>query len=249
MVRNTQRTWFEHVLDRLDDNLIEELDALQAEGFLLALSNMMDNALSKDMDQRDFYYTIPDKANDVAKSCLKRIGNTAPTKLCSIVEKMANGVALNWLVGHFFLNQLYRHGVIGDKPAHPEEWEMTEVALQSATEILKSRLSQLKVKDQILSCPNISSFLYGWRHIGNNGEAEAWVKDCCQSDENFLKILNSLRSWAMSNKVYYPLHKAAIDKFFDFNEVNCRLEKLLVGCYSNQAKDIQLAIKQAEHFR
>ncbi|SBT17246.1 KAP family P-loop domain protein [Marinomonas gallaica] len=247
--RHAQRTWFEHVLDRLDDTLIEELDALQAEGFLLALSNMMDHALSKDMDQRNFYYSIPDKANDVAKSCLKRIGNIAPTKLCSIVEKMSNGVALNWLVGHFFLNQLYRHGVIGDKPAHPEEWEITEGALQSATEILKSRLSQLKVKDEILSYPNISSFLYGWRHIGNNGEAEAWVKDCCQSDENFLKILNSLRTWAMSNKVYYPLHKGAIDKFFDFNEVNGRLEKLLVGCYSNQAKDIQLAIKQAEHFR
>nr|WP_211313814.1 P-loop NTPase fold protein [Marinomonas piezotolerans] len=246
---HSQRTWFEHVLNRLDDALIEELTALQLEGFLSAISNMMDTALSKDEDLRPFYYSLPGKANDFAKSCLKRLGNIAPTELCSIVEKMADGLALNWLVGHFFLNQLYRHGVIGDQPVHPDEWEISEGALQSATDILKSRLSQPKDNNEILSYPDISSFLYGWSHIGNSGEAEAWVKDCCQSDEDFLKILNSLRGWAMSDRVYYPLHQGTIDKFFDFNEVKDRLEALSVGSYSDEAKDIQLAIKQGEYLR
>lgn len=52
--RQSGRTWFEHVLDRLDDECISKLDEDQLAGILKALSEMMDVAMKEDGEIRSF---------------------------------------------------------------------------------------------------------------------------------------------------------------------------------------------------
>ncbi|WP_082072609.1 KAP family P-loop NTPase fold protein [Halomonas sp. KO116] len=69
--RGSGKTWFEHVLDRLDDGCISNLDEKQLEGFLLAFADMMDTAISVGNNQDFFFVTVDQAADSAAQCCLR----------------------------------------------------------------------------------------------------------------------------------------------------------------------------------
>lgn len=246
--RHSGRTWFEHVLNRLDKDCISVLDKNQLAGIVLALSEMMDVAIKEDGAPRSLSYSLGQIANEVAKDCLKRLHELDPDILAVTVKKMADGgVALNWLVGTFFRNQLFIHGIVGDEAKPPEQREVPEDILNEAIVRLKDRISLQETKDQISGMPDISSYLYGWLNISQDEEALEWVREYCKDDYGLINILNNLRGWAMSDKVYYPLSRSAVSRFLDWDQVNERLENLEHGEFADQVADIKLAIQQSRH--
>lgn len=167
--RATGKTWFEHVLNRLDAQCISGLDEGQLAGILQALSNMMDVAMTADSEHRAFARSIDGIANLVAKNCLKRLLELKPEKQAESVCLMArDGRAINWLVGRFFRNQLFSHGRVGKEAESPDQWEISEEVLDEAIDILNERLSKQVTKEQIPSLPDVSSYLYGWLNITND---------------------------------------------------------------------------------
>lgn len=246
--RNSGRTWFEHVLNRLDDECISNLDEDQLLGIVQALSGMMDVAMKEDGGHRAFYLSFDGMADVVTRSCLKRLREFSPDRQAAAIRYMASeGKAINWLVGKFFRSQLFRHGRVGDDAKSSETWEISEEVLDEAIAILKERVSQQNTKELIPNLPNISDYLYGWLNITGDDQAVVWVRKFCESDEGFLKILNHLRGWMMSDKVYYPLSKKAVSTFLDWDEVTERLVSMQGGKFSDQVAELQLAIQQSRH--
>ena len=246
--RSSGKTWFEHVLNRLDDECIAGLDEAQLVGIVKALSEMMDAAMAEDGEQRAFSLSLDGVANVVAKSCLRRLNELNPETQADTVRRMASdGQAINWLVGGFFRSQLFRHGRVGDQAESPDQWEISEEVLDEAIDILKARVSEQVTKELIPNLPDISAYLYGWLNITEDDQAIAWVREYSDTDEGFLHILNHLRGWSMSDKVYYPLSKDTVEGFLDWDETTARLDGLKDGEFADQVAELQLAIDQSKH--
>ncbi|WP_417245872.1 KAP family P-loop NTPase fold protein [Celeribacter sp.] len=246
--RRSGKTWFEHVLNRLDDECIAALDEDQLAGVLKALSDMMDVALEEDGEHRAFELSLDAVANKVAKRGLSRLVELNPDRQNEVVQEMAaNGVAINWLVGKFFRSQLFQHGRVGDQAEHHEQWEISDEVLNGAIKILKERVNRSETKALIPSFPDVSGYLYGWLNLTEDDQAIDWVKEHTKSDEGFLQILDHLRSWAMSDRVYYPLSKESVSRFLDWDETAARLDGLKDGEFSERVAELQLAIQQSRH--
>ncbi|MGM0783585.1 MAG: KAP family P-loop NTPase fold protein [Pseudomonadota bacterium] len=246
--RSSGKTWFEHVLNRLDDECISSLDKDQLVGVIHSLSDMMDTALEVDGDHRAFSLSLDGIANLVMKSCLYRLQDLDPDIQAETVRQIASdGEAINWLVGKFFRSQLYRHGKVGDESERPDQWEISDEVLEEAIDILKNRISKPATKDLIPGFPDISSYLYGWLNITQNDEAVEWVQDYCKEDEGFLNILNHLRGWVMSDKIYHPLSKESVTRFLDWEETNMRLEQLENSEFSEKVAELKTAIEQSRY--
>jgi len=246
--RGSGKTWFEHVLNRLDDNLISSLDEGQLTGLILSLSDMMDTALKEDGDHRAFSLSLDGIANLVMKNCLSQLQALDPDRQAEIVRKIASdGEAINWLVGYFFRSQLFRHGKVGGEAERPDQWEISDEVLEEAIDILKKRISKPDTKSLIPSLPDISAYLYGWLNITSNDEAVEWVQDYCKDDEGFINILNHLRGWVMSDKIYHPLSKESVTQFLDWEETNLRLEQLENSEFSEKVAELKTAIEQSRY--
>lgn len=244
--RQSGRTWFEHVLDRLDDVCISSLDEDQLVGMLKALSEMMDVAMEEDGEARVFSLSLDGIANKVAKGCLKRLRELNPDRQAEAIRYMASeGSAVNWLVGKFFRSQLFCHGRVGDQPQAPEQWEISDEILDDAIDILKHRVSKQDTRELIPGLPDISAYLYGWLNLTEDDQAVTWVREYSESNEGFLHILNHLRGWVMSDKVYHPLSKESVSRFLDWHDVSERLVSMEGGEFSDQVAELQLAIEQS----
>ncbi|WP_271910074.1 KAP family P-loop NTPase fold protein [Vreelandella alkaliphila] len=246
--RRSGKTWFEHVLDRLDNACISSLDEDQLVGLLLSLSNMMDIALKEDGDYRASSLSLNGIANLVMKSCFCRLQALDPDRQDKTVRKIASdGEAINWLVGYFFRSQLFRHGKAGDKAERADQWEISEEVLDRAIEILKERIRQPATKKLIPDLPDVSAYLYGWLDITENDEVIEWVSGYCEDNEGFLNILNHLRGWVMSDRIYRPLSEEAVARFLDWDETTERLEQLKGGEFNEKVAELQMAIEQSRH--
>lgn len=246
--RSSGRTWFEHVLDRLDDKLISTLSKEQVVGFLLAFSNMMDSALSLSNTRRSFFFSIDQSVEAVSQSCLVRLKSLCPDSQAETVCKMAShGNAINWLVGYFFRSQFLQHGKLDDNSQYSDQWGISEELLDRSVEILRDRINQEDVKELIPQLPDVSAYLFGWRDMSLNNEAVIWVREYCEDDRGFLSVLNHLRGWAVSDKVYYPLSVASVSIFLDWDETQERLNKLMKSEFSEEVAELKLAISQSRH--
>lgn len=246
--RSSGKTWFEHVLNRLDDECISGLDENQLVGILQSLSGMMDIAMKEDGEQRAFALSLDGIANVVAKRCLKRLNELNPERQAETVLQMAGaGQAINWLVGKFFRSQLFRHAKLGNEAVPPDQWEISEQVLDQAIETLKERISQKATKDLIANLPDVSAYLYGWLNITEDEGAVEWVREYAETDQGFLNILNHLRGWSMSDKVYYPLSQEAVERFLDWDDVAARLDSLKDGDFADKVAELRLAIDQARN--
>ena len=246
----SRKTWFEHILDRLDQRCIADLDEDQLAGIVIALSEMMDSAMAKDDRKRKSSYSIDRNASRISRVCLKRLKELNQQKQVETVRQMARkGKAVNWLVGSFFRTQLFQHGLVGDQATKPDQWEISEEDLDEVIIILKARVGKETVKLSIPDMPRISIYLYGWMEItGDEKQVIDWVKEYSTTDKRFLNILNHLRQWTMINgAVYYPLSKEAVERFFDWDVVQARLTELKddESVDQDQVAELQLAIKQS----
>lgn len=246
--RQSGRTWFEHILDRIDDVLLSKIDKETVSGIVLALSDTMDSVIATDNKPRGFGFSATNTAVHVAENCLNQLKGMDYAAFEAVSKEIAErGAALNWLVGNFFRDQLWDHGKAGDRPSRPEQWVFTDSYLEALLDIIRKRLSSTEVQEKITEMPDVASFLFGWREISGEAEARRWVDRRSVTDDGFLAILNNLRSWAVSDRVYYPLHKSSIEAFFDHEDVVARLAALRESAHSDLVRELETAMQQARH--
>ena len=247
-LRRSGRTWFEHILDRLDDHLVSKLDKETVAGIVLAMYDTMDFVIATDNEPRSFASSVTSTAVRVAERCLVRLRTVDQESFEKVSREAAeNGTALNWLVGNFFRDQMWEHGRVGDQRSQPGQWVYTDDFLDVLLDIMRERLSSTKVHEKIADMPDVSTFLFGWRDISGEAEARDWVTKNSDTDKGFLAILNHLRSWGMSDRVYYPLSKSSIEAFFNLEDAVARLAALRESAHGELVRELEIAMDQARH--
>lgn len=245
--RSSGKSWFEHVLDRLDDDTIKSLDASRLSGLIEGISNGMDAILAEDNSPRPLSLSVTDIAERVVRDCLKQLKTVDAAAFISSASKLASDCpSPNWLIGHFFRAELFKHGLIGDR-ANPDTSAFDLEVLTDLLTVLKARATTEANDGEIPKMPDLAAYLYGWRDLSGIEEPKQWVTKYTETDEGFLFLLNKLRGWAMSDKVYYPLHQSAVSIFLDWDQTVQRLTVLAGTEHGDKVKEIELAIAQGKH--
>ncbi|ETX12760.1 NTPase KAP [Roseivivax halodurans JCM 10272] len=250
--RQSGKTWFEHILDRLDDGVIGGLEQEQLLGMVTGICEVMDTVLEIDNVPRFFAPSLDRLAGRVVGECLRRLKGIKSEQHHELAQWIAADCAsLNWIVGGLLRTELFHHGHAGngEQRTSPDEWVFSEDLLQELLDIARKRISDKELQDRILAMPDISGFMYGWRDMSGDEEPQTWVKRVTNDDEVFLKFLQEMRGYAVSDRVYYPLHRRTLETFFeDADAVVERLDVLAEGEHATEARDIRDAIKQARNF-
>lgn len=245
--RQSGKTWFEHILDRLDDGAIAELDADTASGFILAISDIMDKVMATGNKPRPFAVSVDKTAVRVVGSCLQRLAVLDRPRHDASAKRIAQeGQAINWLVGRFFRFEVRKHGRLGDRQEPQDELIFSAELLDELIVILKARIEDPATHRSIEDLPDVSTYLFGWRDIIGDDGPKAWVAEISESDSGFLRILNHLRSWAISDRVYNPLHKSEVSAFMDYDAAVKRLAALQDGVHDELVRELQTALEQAD---
>lgn len=243
--RTSSKSWFEHVLVRLDDAQIESLDGPTAHGVSVAISDAMDTVLETDNQPRPFSVSVDSIARRVVEECLKKLKAIDVRIFKLTAEHLAvRCPSLNWIVGTFFRAQIWSHGLVGDRADPPESWVFSQEELDALLGKLRERLAKEETKSKIAHLPDVASYLFGWRDLAGAEVAKAWVKEFSTSDDGFLKLLEHLRSWAMSDRVYYPLQKSSVSALLGWEETVERLDALVGSEYSDTVSELKAAIEQ-----
>lgn len=140
-----------------------------------------------------------------------------------LVEIFTNGNAIGWLMCELIRDQIFAHGIYGDRPQPKEEWSFSEEELGKAIKILLKRFNSSD-RERIIDTPEVVSLMYGWHQSGNEKGVLEWVQEQQETDEGFLKLLNACRGVRYSDKTYYPLNKRDLKVFMDYDEALKRLK-------------------------
>lgn len=250
--RQFGKTWFEHILDRLDNGVIDGLDEKQLFGMVTGICEVMDRVLEIDNVPRFFARSLERFAGRVVGECLRRLNGMNTKRHDELALWIVTDCSsLNWIVGGLLRAELFHHGHAGngEQTTSPDEWVFSEDLLQTLLDIARARISEKELQDRILAMPDVSGFMYGWRDISGDEEPKAWVTEVGNEDEVFLKFLQKMRGYAVSDRVYYPLHRRTLEIFFeDADAVIERLDALTEGEHATEARDIREAINQARNF-
>ncbi|MCF6121597.1 NTPase KAP [Mesorhizobium sp. M7A.F.Ca.CA.001.07.2.1] len=245
--RSSGRSWFEHLLDRLDDDMIRSLGASRLSGLIEAISNGMDVILAEDNSPRPLSLSVSDIAERVVRGCLKQLKTLDHDAFTSAATKLASDCpSLNWLIGHFIRDELFMHGLVGER-ANPDGSAFDREKLTDLLNSLKTRATAQVNDGDLSKMPDLAAYLFGWRDLSGLEEPKAWVTKFTEPDEGFLFLLDKLRSWAVSDRVYYPLQQSAVSVFLDWDETTKRLETLADTEHREKVEELKVAIEQGKH--
>lgn len=251
-LRQSGKTWFEHILDRLNERVLDGLDEEHLVGMVIAICETMDAVLEIDKGPQFGVPSVPRYACNVVGQCMRRLENLSVERHHSLAQWIAAECSsINWLVGDLMRYELFRHGRAGGgkQKTTPEEWFFSDDMLNKLLNIIGMRISEGLLQNQILSMPDVSGFMYGWRDISGVNLPREWIAEITKEDESFLKFLNEMRGYAVSDHVYHPLHRSTLELFFpDADSVVQRVLGLLEGEHEVKARDVLGAIEKGERY-
>lgn len=232
------------LLFRLNTKLSSETDTDALDGLVRGFTNVMDLVLKNQQEAQMFGVTLDREIGWLVEKCLAFIGESDKCRMLDLSLWMcAEGKALNWLVGEFFRGQLFAHGRVGNDPRDVAALVYSEGELNILIEAIIKRVSTDEAKAQIKTMPKIGIYMYGWKNfIGDDNAVDEFVSELCSNDIGFLQLLNSLRHQITSDRIYFPLSKASVETFLDWEETESRLENMIGGEFEVEAKDLIEAI-------
>ena len=246
--RISGRTWFEHILDRLDSDRVAALDAPTVYGLVVAISDAMDAVLKIENQPRPFSVSIDRIARGAVESCLLQLRSVDKNMFISAAEYLATQcVSINWTVGTFFRDQIWSHGLVGDQEKPPENWIFTSEELEKLLLLLRDIVAKEETQDEIDDLPDVASYLFGWKDLSGQEAVRNWAMKFTENDEGFLGFLDHLRSWAMSDRIYHPLQESSVSAFLDWNLTLKRLKNLKNSKFNKKVAELEMAIQQSRH--
>lgn len=222
--RHYGQSWIEHLLIRLDEVELRSYSIDQLAGLATALAISAGHAIRKHERIEPLAVSLSTKiqwAVDLILTKIKKLDAARATKVTSEIFGQGD---LAWLVGRYYRQQLYDHGRMGDRAKPAGQRIHTDAVLDQGRTALEARLSA--ATDDFLDFKDFGAFIFGWRDMSGVDTVKAWVKQKIASDANFLKFLLQMRSWAASDRVYYPLRRDAVEIFLPWRDVVTRLQQI-----------------------
>ncbi|MDM9627606.1 P-loop NTPase fold protein [Rhizobium sp. S152] len=220
-------TWLEHALDRMDTATVNTLSVPETVGLVKAIAGAADRISSINNETRPFSVSIEAQAENVVVDCLWRLKKKDAVAFNDLATWLAKDCqSISWLVGKFFRTQLVSHGVVEGRGQPPESRLFDDHQFQRLMAVLKKRTADPATKAAISDLPRLAAYVWGWSELTSKQTVRRWATGFVKTDENFLYFLNALRSWSMSDKVYYPLQKDAVTAWLPWDKTVARLEEL-----------------------
>lgn len=224
------KSWFEYIIEQFDYSHWQQLSAKQIRGMVLGITDVMEILLLAADHSRPTMLGIGQKAEDSIRHGLKRLRHLDPSIMAETLDTLWTDTrSLGWLVGELYRKELQYHGRIGENAQPDQLHAISDEQLDAAKPILEKRLADPATRLKLRDSPHLPYLLFGWSDMSGKEAPTAWVADYTRDDANFVKYLLKMRSWSMSDRVYYPLRKASVSFFLDWNETLVRLSTLETG--------------------
>jgi hypothetical protein len=245
------KSWFEYIIDQFDYSQWQRLTAKQIRGMVLGMSDVMQEMLMTADHNRPSMLGIGQKAEDCVREGLKRLRHLDPAIMTATLHTLWRDTrSLGWLVGEFYRKELQYHGRVGDRAQPDQLHALTGEQLDAAKPVLESRLVHPQTRLELRNTPHLPYFLFGWLDMSGKDAPVEWVADYTRDDANFVKFLLQMRSWSMSDRVYYPLRKANISTFLDWDQTLQRLGQIeageISGAMATDIAEIRQAIEEGK---
>ncbi|WP_170115978.1 KAP family P-loop NTPase fold protein [Mycoplana dimorpha] len=242
------KRWFEYIIEQFDYSQWQRLTARQIRGMVLGISDVMQEMLMTADHVRPTMLGIGQKAEDSIREGLKRLRHLDPGIMTATLQTLWRDTrSLGWLVGEFYRKELQYHGRAGDRTQPDQLHALSGDQLDAAKPILEGRLADPATRLELRNTPHLPYLLFGWLDMSGEDAPTQWVAEYTKEDANFVKYLLQMRSWSMSDRVYYPLRKASVSYFLDWDETLARLGRLeageISGAMATDIAEIRQAIK------
>lgn len=243
------KSWFEYIIEQFDYSQWQRLSAKQIRGMVLGMSDVMQDMLLTADHIRPTMLGIGQKAENSIREALRRLQHLDPAIMATMLETLWSETrSLGWLVGELFRRELQYHGRVGDRAQPDQLHALTDEQLDAAKPILERRLADPQTRLELRNTPHLPYFLFGWLDMSGKDAPVDWVAEYTGEDANFLKFLLQMRSWSLSDRVYYPLRKTNISCFLDWDETLARLRRIeageISGAMATDIEEIRQAIEQ-----
>jgi len=222
--RQYGQSWIEHLLIRLDDVELQNYSIDQLAGLSIALAISAGHAIRKHERIEPLTVSLSTEIQWAVDRILTRIKRLDAARAATATSEIFRQGDLAWLVGRYYRQQLYDHGRMGDRATPTGQCLHTDAVMDQGRATLEARLSE--ATDDFLEFNDFGAFIFGWRDMSGIDTAKAWVTQKIASDANFLRFLLQMRSWAASDRIYYPLRRDSVEIFLPWPDVITRLQQI-----------------------
>jgi hypothetical protein len=212
------------LLDRVKGGAYELLSARSCENFLLAMSQVMDEAFRRRPFDQRWFNSLWDRALDLIPVLLPRLEETQRHR--AIDAMFGEGPAIGWLT-KVFRHETFAHGRFGSH-SKPQEQLFTNDELDRIAALMIERYRQMSA-DEVFAVLSPISVLYAWRQGGDEEGARDFVIANIASDEGLLRTLKHFAAtiYTGDRRTYQVLKKDDIGLFMDTDAAIQRLQALI----------------------
>ncbi|MCZ4288992.1 KAP family P-loop NTPase fold protein [Hoeflea alexandrii] len=235
------------LLERINGGAYEVLTPQQCENFLVAFSQVMDQAYLLDPFERSRLGSIWDRAERLIPMLLMRL---EPTQREGVIKAMfRDGAAIGWLTT-LFRSETFAHGRYGNRKISDAEWLFSDGELNKITELMLSRYRDMSA-EELFATPDPANLLYAWQQGGDRQGPRDLLQAHIASDVGLIQTLSHLSNTINSSDrgVFRVLRKDSIEPFIDYDAA----AKRILGLEAHpdlgaRAKQIAVELKDGTHF-
>lgn len=211
-------------LERVKGGVYETLSARQCENFLIAFSNVMDEAYRLHSFDDFWPISLWDRAAELIPLLISGVSGGRRDRV--VLTMFRKGEAIGWLTT-LFRKETFAHGRFGERRRPDNEWLFTDVELDRIEETLLDRYRAMSAHD-IFACPEPVNLLFAWKQGGDEHGPGTFIESHAQSDVGFLETLENLMSTMSSSDRgrFKVLKKDIISEFMNVEETSTRLREL-----------------------
>jgi hypothetical protein len=176
------------LLERMRDFSPEILNAQRSRSFLVAFSNVLDEAYRLRPFDLHWFNALWERAERLVPILLSRL--ETEDRSVTLKTMFAEGTAIAWLT-RLFRSDTFSQGRFGDQKKQEVEWLFTTGELATITNAMLARYQIMSVKD-VMETIDPVDLLYAWKQGGDEEGPTKLIADASQTDEGFIETLEKL---------------------------------------------------------
>jgi len=249
--RHAGGNWLSQFFNRLDGFTGNGCSPAQIQNLMLGITDIMDEVLRGEDALHSRHQGSAREAEDAMGQLYRYLASKDEKESQQIVlHVLEYGGSVTWLCGYFMRSEFHRHGMPdGRQATYPEGRMLSSDSINHAIRIVRARMTKYASDGEIVASPDLAMALYGWRDSGADADARSWAESYVKVDENFVDFLLRMRSWAMSDRVYLPLHRKSVANFLNIDDMDARLARIAEGYgdgpLGKRAREVIEALKLA----
>lgn len=232
-------------LERLAGGNRELLSHLQCRAFLIAFSNVMDQAYRVREFDVSWVNSVWDRAEHLVPILLSRM--SAAERQSTLDIMFGRGSAISWLT-EIFRRETFAHGRYGSRQRPEGDWFMTDLELDRVEDLVLARYRSMSAA-QILAVVRPLSLLFAWQQGGDEAAPRTLVESHMVKDEGLIEVLERLASTITSSSrgVYRALRRQELSPFLDYDVARDRVGKIS-GTLADRAQKLAEAFKDGDGY-